>query len=295
MPSRWTEEGTKQPADSTTASLARNYVDVPFNLEAIRTIVQHSTDLQSAGPCPCFDWLTGRSAISDREHIQLAEPKNSDDIYKQLWAEGPMSSRRKKAHQGSWDERLSITFGHKDSSKVRAAPSILIRTKPNCTPCCLSVVGENQPCLLQPHVWRTIPPCWPTVALHLPLGAEYHLPARRCILHEPTAHVHGRCMSRGVCGGQSPLQSTGMQRVVVRQCCLSARQISGRTHANRTGLVEREGWSSDACLSVLRIPHGRWCTSSCEPRTHPGTSAQLCMHANATVVYACSIGVVYQR
>lgn len=121
MPSRSTGEGSKQEADSSATAFALRHGDVPFNLQTIRTIVQHSTDLQPAGPCPCFDWLTGRSAISDREHIQLAETRNKDDMYKQLWTEGMMSSRQKKARQGSWDERLSITFGHKDSSKVRVA------------------------------------------------------------------------------------------------------------------------------------------------------------------------------
>lgn len=118
MPSRLTEEGNKQEADSTAASFALKHLDVPFTIQRLRTIVQHSTDLQPAGPCPCFDWLTGRSAISDREHIQLAETRNKDDMYKYLWAEGPMSSRRRKARQGSWDERLSITFGHKDATKA---------------------------------------------------------------------------------------------------------------------------------------------------------------------------------
>lgn len=121
MPSRLTEEGRKHEEAAVAPSLSISHANVPFDLLRLTTIVQHSNDLP-AGPCPCFDWLTGRSAISDREHVQMAEARSKDDMYKHLWADGPPSSRRRRARQGAWDERLSITFGHKDSSKVRYEP-----------------------------------------------------------------------------------------------------------------------------------------------------------------------------
>jgi hypothetical protein len=72
------------------------------------------------GPCPCFAWLTGRPAITDKDDIQLAEAQSWDSKYKSLWSDGSHPGRRRKPQRATPDEsKLSITFGHKDTSKVR--------------------------------------------------------------------------------------------------------------------------------------------------------------------------------
>ena len=74
----------------------------------------------AGGPCPCFAWaLSPRpSAVADKDDIQLAEAQSWDSKYKQLWSDGTNTCRRRKPQRLPDDSRLSITFGHKDTSKV---------------------------------------------------------------------------------------------------------------------------------------------------------------------------------
>lgn len=75
----------------------------------------------AGGPCPCFAWaLAPRpTAIVDKDDIQLAEAQSWDSKYKQLWSDGTNPGRRRKPQRAPDDSRLSITFGHRDTSKVR--------------------------------------------------------------------------------------------------------------------------------------------------------------------------------
>jgi hypothetical protein len=107
-----------------TVSLTRH----PVSIDALglytgpkRILISTGLLPMAGGPCPCFAWaLAPRpSSIAAKDDIQLAEATSWDSQYKQLWSDGINSGTRRKPQRIPDDTRLTITFGHKDTSKVR--------------------------------------------------------------------------------------------------------------------------------------------------------------------------------
>lgn len=107
-----------------TASLTRRPVSIDalgLYVDPKRLLINSGLLPMAGGPCPCFAWaLAPRpSPIADKDDIQLAEAQSWDSKYKQLWSDGINTGRRCKPQRAPDDSRLTITFGHKDTSKVR--------------------------------------------------------------------------------------------------------------------------------------------------------------------------------
>lgn len=124
------ESAAEEGLHSDTVSLTGQH-PVSSSIDAIglyadpkRILINAGLLPMAGGPCPCFAWaLAPRpSAIIAKDDIQLAEAQSWDSQYKQLWSDGTNQGRRRKPQRVQDDSRLSITFGHRDTSKVRTHP-----------------------------------------------------------------------------------------------------------------------------------------------------------------------------
>jgi hypothetical protein len=115
------EDGLAETDSLTRRTVAINALDsLGLYADPKRILVNAGLLPMAGGPCPCFAWaLAPRPAvIVDKDDIQLAVAQSWDSQYKQLWSDGTNVGRRRKPQRVADDSRLTITFGHRDTSKV---------------------------------------------------------------------------------------------------------------------------------------------------------------------------------